>query len=192
MTKTIAIVNFKGGVGKTTTAVYLATLLSRSGSVLLKDADPQGSTTEWLEDIDELPFAFEIANIKNIGKTKDFDYVVIDTPPQNSEILKAAMAVADLSIVPMSTSELDLSRMISTLDYLPAESDYRILLTLADTRTNSFKYTLAVLEEAKLKSFANSVAKRESIKNTYGKIPKTKEELRDYEQVYFELEEILR
>lgn len=192
MTKTIAIVNFKGGVGKTTTAVYLATLLSRSGSVLLKDADPQGSTTEWLEDIDELPFAFEIANIKNIGKTKGFDYVVIDTPPQNSEILKAAMAVADLSIVPMSTSELDLSRMISTLDYLPAESDYRILLTLADTRTNSFKYTLAILEEAKLKSFSASVAKRESIKNTYGKIPKTKEELRDYELVYFELEEILK
>jgi len=42
-----AVVNTKGGVGKTTTAVHLATLLARQGPTLLIDADPQASAASW-------------------------------------------------------------------------------------------------------------------------------------------------
>ncbi|NMA73807.1 MAG: ParA family protein [Bacteroidales bacterium] len=79
MSKIITIANSKGGVGKTTTSIYLATLLSEYGSVLLKDSDPQGSATEWVEDIEEMPFDFELTNQRQMGKTKGYNYVVIDT-----------------------------------------------------------------------------------------------------------------
>ncbi len=42
-----AVVNTKGGVGKTTTAVHLATMLTRLGKALLIDADPQPSAASW-------------------------------------------------------------------------------------------------------------------------------------------------
>ena len=47
MSRVISGVNTKGGVGKTTTAVYLATALSCQDRVVLLDADPQGSATSW-------------------------------------------------------------------------------------------------------------------------------------------------
>ncbi len=46
----ISVVNVKGGVGKITTAVYLAALLSDTAPVILIDADPQATAAEWLEE----------------------------------------------------------------------------------------------------------------------------------------------
>ena len=66
----IAVVNTKGGVGKTTTSVLLAHALSAHGSVELRDADPQGSATEWAERADDagtpLPFDVVIANQRSL------------------------------------------------------------------------------------------------------------------------------
>lgn len=66
MPRVISIVNTKGGVGKTTTAVYLATALSCQDRVVLLDADPQGSATSWATDAfeagDRLNFEVRPAN----------------------------------------------------------------------------------------------------------------------------------
>ena len=64
--RSISIVNTKGGVGKTTTAVYLATALAAQYRVILLDADPQGSATSWATDAfeagDQLDFEVRPAN----------------------------------------------------------------------------------------------------------------------------------
>ena len=53
MTLIAAVLNSKGGVGKTTTSIHLATALDRNYSVEVWDADPQGSASEWMQDAAE-------------------------------------------------------------------------------------------------------------------------------------------
>src|SRR5699024_12287780 len=66
MTVIVPILNTKGGVGKTTTAICLATALAGTHTVEVWDADPQGSATEWAQmaaSIDDpLPFNIEVIN----------------------------------------------------------------------------------------------------------------------------------
>src|SRR5512135_3738639 len=81
----ISVVNVKGGVGKTTTAVYLAALLADTGPVLLVDADPQATAAEWLE---ETPLAgvqvVEAPSERLVARAVELAgpaTVLIDTPP---------------------------------------------------------------------------------------------------------------
>ncbi|MBB0994994.1 ParA family protein, partial [Dietzia sp. SLG510A3-3B2-2] len=74
----IAVVNTKGGVGKTTTAIYLATVASAQGkSTELLDADPQGSATSWAEIATEgsapLPFQVSPANKITLSRASSSD-----------------------------------------------------------------------------------------------------------------------
>lgn len=84
--RSISIVNTKGGVGKTTTAVYLATALAAQYRVILLDADPQGSATSWATDAfeagDQLDFEVRPANAPIVRRCRDIDadLVIIDTP----------------------------------------------------------------------------------------------------------------
>ena len=180
MSKIITIANSKGGVGKTTTSIYLATLLSEYGSVLLKDSDPQGSATEWVEDIEDMPFDFELTNQRQMGKTKGYDFVVIDTPPQNSDIIRTAIEVADILIIPTEPSGIELSRVFSLVDSSSKDIKKKVLLTKVLSNTNSFKYTKALLDEESIDYFDTYISRREGIKNSFGKIPESKNELADY------------
>ena len=89
--RSISIVNTKGGVGKTTTAVYLATALAAQYRVILLDADPQGSATSWATDAfeagDQLDFEVRPANAPIVRRCRDIDadLVIIDTPPGDSQ-----------------------------------------------------------------------------------------------------------
>ncbi len=95
----IAVVNTKGGVGKTTTAIYLATVASAQGkSTELLDADPQGSATSWAEIATEgsapLPFQVSPANKITLSRASSSDITVIDTPPGAADIIQAAIDAA--------------------------------------------------------------------------------------------------
>ena len=110
----ISLINQKGGVGKTTTAINIASALSsRNHNVLMVDADPQGSVMQWQStganrefDVVQLSMPELGAKIKDQGRT--FDHVIIDSPPALSHISREIAASSDLAIIPIAPSSLDI------------------------------------------------------------------------------------
>lgn len=141
MPKILAIANGKGGVGKTTSAVNLAAILSQTYKTLLVDADPQASASWWV-DRGEMPFDLSQETdpqlLKQLRKVKDYELVVVDTPPAlRSEALKAVVGAADYLILPTQPSPMDLTALIETVRsaIATAKVAHRVLLTKVDPRS---------------------------------------------------------
>ena len=111
----IAVINQKGGSGKTTLALNLAAGLARRGSTAVADADPQRSISQWIamgEDEQALPRATHIgedtaAAIDRLKK--NHRYVVVDCPPTvQGQVIDAVLRTADVVLIPVLPSPLDL------------------------------------------------------------------------------------
>jgi chromosome partitioning protein len=123
--KVIAVLNQKGGVGKSTLTINIAKCLSLAGHrVLIIDADPQGSTFDWSLESDK---TIEVKkyirpNLSNeIEKYPDFDFIVIDGAPRNNELLNGACAAADLIVLPLRASAFDLWASSELVEKIIAE-----------------------------------------------------------------------
>lgn len=111
----IAVLNQKGGVGKTTLSVNLAASLSRRDArVLLIDADPQGSALDWaaaregepIFSVVGLPRPTVHKEIQQVGQ--GYDYVVIDGPPRVTDLARSAIMAADVVLIPVQPSPYDI------------------------------------------------------------------------------------
>jgi len=108
-----AILNPKGGSGKTTLATNLARALHESGrSVLVVDSDPQGSARDWhaMNEANPLPLvALDRANNLNTVKSVAgaYDRIVIDGAAKLENMLAAAIKVSDLVLIPVQPSPYD-------------------------------------------------------------------------------------
>jgi chromosome partitioning protein len=110
----IAILNQKGGVGKTTLAVHIAMALAQGGQrVLLVDADPQGSALDWSASrkVDAL---FPVIGLpkptlhRELPKlATDYNYIIIDGPPRVYEVARSAILASNLILVPVQPSPYD-------------------------------------------------------------------------------------
>lgn len=111
MAKIFTIANRKGGAGKTTVATNLAVALSQKGSTLLVDTDDQLSAYNWNEYRQEKLASLAILN--NLSDTvqphfDQYEYILIDMAGRDSELLREALLISDVLIVPTQPSILDL------------------------------------------------------------------------------------
>jgi chromosome partitioning protein len=110
----ISLINQKGGVGKTTAAVNLASGLAEAGyRILVVDADPQGSVVQWQSIADEAEFKVLHLPSPQLSKelktvSRRYDHIVVDSPPAIEDITRAAIEVSNLAIIPIAPSPLDI------------------------------------------------------------------------------------
>lgn len=127
--KIITVTGYKGGVGKSTTAIHLAAFFSGLGKTLLIDGDPNRTSVKWALR-GSLPF--KAVNEKESARfIVGSDFVVIDTPARpNSEDLKELGNGCDLLILPLAPDILGLEAMLETSHDLENGARFRALLTI--------------------------------------------------------------
>ena len=113
----IALLNQKGGVGKTTLATHLAGELARGGGqIVIVDADPQGSALDWSQTRVQhsLPrlagvigLARETLHQEVPAIARNVDHVVIDGPPRVTALARSAILASDLVLIPVQPSPYD-------------------------------------------------------------------------------------
>ena len=126
----ITVAGFKGGVGKTTSAVHLACYLANKGSTLLVDGDPNRSATGWSKR-GQLPF--KVVDLMQAAlHSPKYEHIVIDTAarPDRDE-LEALADGCNLLVLPTTADALAIEALMQTIDLLQSlgSDRYRILLT---------------------------------------------------------------
>lgn len=129
MTKVIAVLNQKGGAGKTTVSTNLACWLHSQGHrVLLADLDPQGSASDWSEERDSeddfpvIRMGTKVA--RDLPKiSAEYDYVVLDGAPQIAELAAPAVKAAQCVLIPCQPSPFDIYSCETLVDLITARQD---------------------------------------------------------------------
>ncbi len=123
----IAIVNQKGGTGKTTLSINLAAAFAELYPTLLLDADPQGSALDWADsraapqmnlDAGELPEGDLLRELRALSAT--YDRIIIDGPPGIGRTSADAVRVADIVLIPSKPSPFDVWACSDIVDAVKA------------------------------------------------------------------------
>jgi len=176
--KIITVCNQKGGSGKTTLSMHLAgTLARRKNKVLVVDADPQGTATRWAASADDdKPFPASVVGLSAASEkvhrevkkfVEDYDFIIIDCPPAaDSPVPQSALLIADLALVPIIPSPLDLwasvgiRKVIENVGDINETLKARLVVNQCQPKTNLAKEALEVLPEFGIKVCKNYLRQR--------------------------------
>jgi chromosome partitioning protein len=138
MGKVVTVAQQKGGSGKTTVAANLAVEFRRRGlRVALLDTDPQGSLGRWFlsrrERLGDAGMEFSTASAWGVGYEceklrRQADVVIVDTPPKVDADLRPALREADLVIVPVAASMVDLWATDGVFDLIVREGRRAVIV----------------------------------------------------------------
>lgn len=179
----IAVVNTKGGVGKTTVATHLAGMLAQRAPTLLIDGDPQASAASWAawrREANREPSPTTTCLLgkavfdegKNLGK--GFAHTVIDAGGRDSAGLRAALLLAERAVVPVGASNLDAAAMTDLLEIVELAKDFnagldvQVLMMRIDPRTRDTGEMLEYLRENELRVLNARICERVAYRRAIG------------------------
>lgn len=155
----VVVAALKGGVGKTTTSVYLSALASSNRrSATLVDADPQASAAEWIEYSEDERFKrIEVVEAptdrllaKALDKMGAEDLAVVDPAPGHERLLAKALERADAVVVPTRVGGVETSRAEAVLEMVPDGTKAGLVICSARVFTRDYKEALEIWSEAKV------------------------------------------
>lgn len=155
----ITVAGFKGGVGKTTTAVHLACYFAQKGTTLLVDGDPNRSATGWSKR-GQLPF--KVVDLMQAALySPKFEHIIIDTAARpNSEDLEALADGCNLLVLPTTPDALAIDALMQTVDLLQSlgSDRYKVLLTMIHPKpVKMAEQARAALSDAELPLFKSNI-----------------------------------
>lgn len=164
--KTITVAHQKGGVGKTTLALNLAHGFADSARVAVTDTDLQGS----INSLGNLITGIDLVSPDDVlsGKLKDYDLLVIDTPPYLTNRLSDLFGISDYVLVPTKTGILDVMAIRATIALLGESMKKRpnlragIVLNMVMPRTSLTAEVKEALQEYDLPVLPTMIHQRVS------------------------------
>jgi chromosome partitioning protein len=179
----ISMISPKGGAGKTTAAVILATELARSNSVALIDADPNQPIKEWGA-LGDTPANLTIIDSIDKDKltdtieqaSKDFAFVIVDCEGRADVVQVYAVGMSDFVLIPTQGSQLDARQAAKALKIIReaarlqgAEKDHAIVLTRTNPtiKTRNLTYVAEQLGAAGVPILKTELNEREAFRSMF-------------------------